>query len=41
VPSVPRLGQSRTEASFERVVTRQQPVGRWDLTTTRDAELLA
>jgi hypothetical protein len=41
LPSVPRIGQSRAEASFERVVAREQPVGRRDLTTPRDAELLA
>ncbi len=41
VPSVPRFGQSRAEASVERVISRQQPVGRRDLPTPRDAELLA
>jgi hypothetical protein len=41
VPSVPRIGQSRAEASVERVVSREQPIGRRDLATPRDTELLA
>jgi hypothetical protein len=41
VLSVPRIGRSRAEASIERVVTREQPVGRRDLATPRDTELLA
>lgn len=41
VPSVPRIGRNRAEASVERVISREQPVGGRDLPTPRDTELLA
>jgi len=41
MPSVPRIGRSRAEALVERVISRDQPIGGRDLSTPRNAELLA
>jgi hypothetical protein len=40
LPSAPVVGRGRLQASRERVVAGQSPVGHWDLAPPGDAELL-
>jgi hypothetical protein len=40
MPLTISVAQGRTEPFVERIVSREQPVGSWDLSTSRDAKLL-